>query len=447
MEVTKMEKQLSPEEKQEALFEQWLSAEGVEFVNPEAEKSYKERVTRIKDAIQLKKKPDRVPVLLIPSFFPAFYAGMTPREVMYDAEKANMAWKKFYLDFQPDSHHGCIVPGPGRFFDILDYKLYKWPGHGVTPESTYQCIEGEYMKADEYDDFLQDPTYYFTTTYLPRIFGVLEPFKQLPNLTTYAEMYGTGTLFFQYGLPDVQDAFKALLEAGSEALKWMGYFGAFMKEMAEAGIPAHSPGFTKAPFDILADTLRGTKGIMLDMYRQPDKLIEAMDTMLPFWIQKGVIEATRNGMPLIFIPLHKGADGFMSDEQYKTFYWPYLKKIILGLIDEGIVPFVWAEGGYNTRLEVIRDIPKGKVVWLFDQVDIAKAKEALDGIACIAGTMPMDLLTLGTPEQIKAHVKKCIDVAGNDGGYMMANGAFFDDVPPENIKAMVDFTKEYGIYK
>jgi len=445
-----MEKQweeMTSDEKQEALFASWLSPPGIEFASPEAEKLYKERVTRIKDAIQLKKLPDRVPVLLVPSFFPAFYSGMTPLEVMYDSEKANMAWKKFYLDFQPDAHHGCIVPGPGRFFDILDYKLYKWPGHGVAPEHTYQCIEGEYMKADEYDAFLQDPSYFFTTTYLPRIFGALEPFKQLPNLTTFAEMYGTGVTFFPYGLPDVQAAFKALLEAGSEALKWMGYFGAFMKEMAESGIPAHSAGFTKAPFDILADTLRGTRGIMTDMYRQPDKLIEAMDTMLPFWIQKGVAEAKMNGMPLIFIPLHKGADGFMSDEQYKTFYWPYLKKIILGLIDEGVVPFCWAEGGYNTRLEVIRDLPKGKTAWLFDIVDIAKAKEALDGVACVCGTMPMDLLTLGTPEQIKAHVKKCIDVAGKGGGYIMANGAFFDDVKPENVKAIVDATKEYGVYK
>ena len=442
-----MEKQLSPEEKQEALFEQWLSPEGVEFASPEAEKSYKERVTRIKDAIQLKKLPDRVPVLLIPSFFPAFYAGMTPREVMYDSEKANMAFKKFYLDFQPDSHHGCIVPGPGRFFDILDWKLYKWPGHGVAPEHSYQCVEGEYMKADEYDAFIQDPSYFFLTTYFPRIFGALEPFKKLANHTIVAEMFGLAGTFIPYGLPDVQAAFKALLEAGSEALKWGGDILAFNKEMAEAGIPAHSPGFTKAPFDTLGDTLRGTKGIMLDMYRQPDKLLEAMDAMTPFWIQKGVSEAKMNGQPLIFIPLHKGADGILSDEQYKTFYWLPLKKIILGLIDEGVVPFCWAEGGYNSRLEVIRDLPKGKTAWLFDIVDIAKAKEALDGIACIGGTMPMDLLTLGTPEQVKAHVKKCIDVAGKDGGYMMANGAFFDDVPPENIKAMVDFTKEYGIYK
>ena len=65
--------EMSPDEKQEGLFQRWLAPKDPEgndltFQSPEAEKLYKERATRIKDAIQLKKLPDRVPVLLIPSF-------------------------------------------------------------------------------------------------------------------------------------------------------------------------------------------------------------------------------------------------------------------------------------------------------------------------------------------------------------------------------------------
>lgn len=145
-----MEKQweeMSSDEKQEAMLAKWVSAEGVEFASPQAEKAYKERATRLKDAIQMKKKPDRVPVFTIYGFYPAVYAGFTPREVMYDYDKCAMAWKKYVLDFAPDGHIGAVVPGPGKLFDILDYKLYKWPGHGVSPEYGYQCNEGEYMKA------------------------------------------------------------------------------------------------------------------------------------------------------------------------------------------------------------------------------------------------------------------------------------------------------------
>ena len=439
--------EMSSDEKQEALFQRWISPEGVEFASPEAEKLYKERTTRIKDALQLKKLPDRVPVMLIPSFAPAFYSGLTPRDVMYDYDKIKVAWKKFSMDFQPDTHGGCEVPSPGKFLEILDYKLYKWPGHGVSPEITYQCIEGEYMTADEYDALIQDPLYFFSFTWASRIFGALEPLQTIAHRASIFEIYGVSFPFIPYGTPPVQAAYKALLEAGNEALKWIGVIGSFSKEMPELGFPSHQAGPSKAPFDVLGDTLRGTRGIMLDMYRQPDKLLQAMEVLTPIMIQMGVGMAKQARNPLIFMPLHKGADGFLSDEQFKTFYWPTLKKVIMGLIDEGVFPLLWAEGGFNSRLKVIRDLPKGKTGWLFDLTDMAKAKEALDGIACVMGNMPMDLLIVGTPQDARDHAKKLIDTCGKGGGYIMANGAFFDEVRWENLKAIVDFVKEYGVYK
>jgi hypothetical protein len=450
-----MEKQweeMTPEEKQEVLFARWVSPKDpqgndLKFPSPEVEKLYKERVTRIKDALQLKKKPDRVPVLLIPSFGPAYYAGLTPYDVMYNYEKIAPAWKKFFVDFAPDGHGHAFVPTPGKFLDILGFKLYKWPDHGVPKDTTYQCIEGEYMMADEYDAFIHNPLHFFNFTWPSRVFGALEPLATLPPLAGVTEMYTASVPFMPYGTPPVKAALKAMMDAGDEALKWMGACMTFAGEITMAGFPAYLAGATKAPFDIIGDTLRGTRGIMTDMYRQPDKLIAAMEALTPFLTQLGVGAAKMVGCPLVFLPLHKGADGFLSDEQYKKFYWPSLRNILLALIEEGVVPLLWAEGGYNSRLEVIRDLPKGKVAWLFDLTDMAAAKKALNGIACVMGNMPMDLLTVGTKQQAIDHTKRLIDVCGKDGGYIMANGAFFDEVKWENLKAIVDTVKEYGVYK
>lgn len=438
--------EMNADERQEAMFAKWLSPEGIEFVSPEAEKGYKARVTRVKDAIQMKKKPDRVPVAPLPSFFPAYYAGVTPKDVMYDYEKCAAAWKKFVLDFDPDVQMGCAGPGPGRFYEIVDYKLYAWPGHGVAPEHSYQAVEGEYMTADEYDKLIQDPSFFFSNTYLPRVFGAMEPFQMLPNLTGILEMYGVAFNFIPFGLPPVQEGYQKMMEAGAEALKWAGAVMGFDAEMAANGYPAFLAGFTKAPFDTLGDTLRGTRGIMMDMYRQPEKLLEALDVITPLMINLGVNTAKMNAKPLIFIPLHKGADGFLSDAQFRKFYWPSLKKVMLGLVAEGCVPFPVAEGGYNSRLEVIKDFPKGKALWMFDQTDMAKAKKALANTACVMGNVPLDLLSVGTPQQVQDYCKKLIDTCARDGAYVMSNGAFFDDVKAENVKAMVDFTKEYGVF-
>jgi len=444
--------EMSADEKQDVLFQRWLSpkdptGKDLMFQSPKAEKLYKERITRIKDAIQLKTLPDRVPVFPLPGFFPVYYAGMTPQEVMYDYDKCFMAFKKFVLDFEPDAHIGSTAPGPGKFFEILDYKLYAWPGHGVSPEHSYQCLEGEYMKADEYDALIDDPSNFFSNAYLPRVFGALEPFKMLPTLTGILEIYGVAFNFIPYGLPPVQAAYKALMEAGGEALKWAVTVGGLEGELATLGFPQIIGGFTKAPFDAIGDTLRGTKGIMIDMYRQPDKLLQALEAITPLMIKMGLGAAQMTGKPMIFIPLHKGADGFLSDKQFKTFYWPTLRKVLVGLIDGGCIPFLAAEGGYNSRLEVIRDIPKGKTVWMFDQTDMAKAKEIVGDTLCILGNMPATLLGLGTPQQVRDYAKKLIDTVGKGGGFIMSNGAFFDHAKPENVHAMIDFTKEYGVYK
>mgnify|MGYP001053771634 CR=1 FL=1 len=444
--------EMSPEEKQEELFQKWFSpkdAEGkdLKFQSPAAGKAYKERITRIKNAIQMKKLPDRVPVFVCPSFFPVYYAGITPKEAMYDYDKCCMAFKKFVLDFAPDGQIGAVAPGSGRFLEIIDYKLYSWPGHGVAPEQSYQCNEGEYMKADEYDALIDDPSNFFSNTYLPRVFGALEGFKMLPTLTGILEIYGLPFNFIPFGLPPVQDTYKALFEAGAEALKWAGAIGACNAEITAAGFPGIWAGFTKAPFDVIGDTLRGTRGIMVDMYRQPDKLIEAMEALTPIMIKMGVGAAKMAGQPIIFIPLHKGADGFLSDEQFKKFYWPTLRKVMMGLIEEGAVPNPAAEGHWNTRLEVMQDLPKGKTIWMIDQSDMAKAKKTVGKIGCMFGNVPSDLLVVGTSQQVKDYVKKLIDTASKGGGFIVSNGAFFDQAKPENVRAMVDTAKEYGVYK
>ncbi len=443
--------EMSSDEKQEVQFQRLLAPKDPEgndlrFQSPEAEARYKASINRIKDAVQLKKTPDRVPVTLLPSMFPFINAGMTIEEAMYDYEKTVTAFREFIFEFQPDMHIGAAQAGPGKFYEILDYKLYSWPGHGVKPEHSYQCNEREYMTADEYDIFITDPSFYFRNFYLPRVFGALEPWSMLPPLTGILEIYGVAFNFIPYALPPVQGAFKALFEAGAEALQWATVIGGLNGELATLGFPNILGGFTKTPFDTIGDTLRGTRGIMLDMYRQPDKLLKALEILVPIMIGMGIGAAQQTGNPQIFMPLHKGADGFLSEEQFRKFYWPTFKAVMMGLIEGGCIPFPALEGHWGSRLKIIQDIPKGKTMWMVDQTDMAEAKKTLGKNACLIGNVSSSMLKLATPDEVKAYCKKLIDTAGKGGGFILGNGAFFDEAKPENVKAMVEFTREYGIY-
>ena len=69
---------------------------------------------------------------------------------------------------------------------------------------------------------------------------------------------------------------------------------------------------------MIGDSVRGTQGVIIDMYRCPDKLIAAMEKLVPMMIERG-LQAKKTGNPLVSMPLHKGPDGFMSDEQFEKF--------------------------------------------------------------------------------------------------------------------------------
>lgn len=441
-------KNLSPEEKLDMRLKAWLSPPGINFTSPEAEEAYKSRVRNVIDAIKLKKTPARIPVLPSIGGFAAAYCGYTERDLMYDVDKAIEVANKCTLEFQIDTKVGANVQ-PGRVWDILDFRLYSWPGHGVDEKGGRQFNESEYMRADEYAALMRDPTDFYWRTYLPRVLGALEPFHTLPYLPL-RENASTGapTLLGAYGRPEIETALQKLVEAGKETLKWQQKMAPANRKLTELGFPDSASSQSSAPFDKLGNTLRGTHGIVSDMFRQPEKLLEALDWVAPQMVELGVSGARLGGCPIVSMPIHRGADGFMSDEQFKRFYWPTLRQVILGLIKEGLVPRVFAEGGYNSRLETIRDLPKGRTIWHFDYTDMTRAKDILGNIACIQGNIPVALIHTGTPGQIEDYCRKLIDTAGKGGGFILSTGAGIDRGGKlENVLTMIKCGKEYGVYR
>jgi hypothetical protein len=437
--------ELSPDEKREQRFQRWLSPPGITFASPQAEKLYKERVTRFIKAFTLQ-KPDRVPCIL-PSMglYAATYAGTNLATVMYDFEELKRAWRKVLHEFDADTYVPPVLVPPGPALEAIEYKLYKWPGHGLSRSTlSYQCVEGEYMKPDEYDALIRDPSDFWLRTYLPRVFGAFKAFTTLPPWTAFQEIV-TGD-FLPFANPEVQAGFNAVVKAGTESMKWMAAVGEVAGEAMAMGFPGVMSALAKAPFDTIGDTLRGTQGIMMDMFQRPQKLHEAMERIASIAINNALASVANAAAPIIMMPLHKGADTFMSVKQYEEFYWPTLRKVVMAFVDEGIIPVLFAEGGYNKRLDIIGDFHKGTVAWYFDQTDMAEAKKKIGDRCCIMGNVPTSLVMTGTPQQVKEHCRKLIEVCGKGGGYILAGGASVDEGSPENLRAMMAAAIEYGKY-
>jgi hypothetical protein len=445
--VDKQWHELSPDEKLRIRQARWLSGEGTKFVSLKAKRLFQERETRITSTIQLK-IPDRVPIWLQDlSFFPAKYTGATFQNLMYDSRALVSAFKKTLLDFEPDMFFRPPLPTTGEVLDILDCRQLKWPGNAFAPDRPFQYVEGEYMKADEYDEFINDPTDFIIRKYLPRFLGVLKPMEKLPSFKGFLSGYMGLPKGVAFAGKDMVSAFKSFYRAAVKMQKHDSLVQSFIAGMKNLGYPPAFGGSVVAPFDIISDTLRGMHGVMIDMYRRPDKLQVAIEKITPFLVESVIDGANNTGNPRAMITMHRGSDCFMSKKQWDTFYWPGYKKILVALLNEGITPVLFLEGNVTSRLEYFADLPRGRVLALLDSTDMFKAKEILGNKVCISGMMPVSLLQMGTPDEVKAYAKKLIDVCGKDGGFIMGPRSVMDEANPALVKVWFDYTKEYGVYK
>jgi hypothetical protein len=434
---------LTPLEKREKRYEWWMSAD-INFSSPKARKNYRERALRFVSAYSVE-TPDRVPVVLPVDAWPAYLAGTDLITVINDYDKARQAWREFYDNFEMDI---AVSPGmalPAKVYSLLDYKLYSWPGHGLPPNaSSIQFVEGEYMREDEYNLLIHNPSDFWMRTYIPRVFGAFESWKYLNSFTSIIEM--PAAWFMPYTRPELQAAAQRLIDIGKELAVWSKMTGEFDRWAQESGYPLRRMVFCKAPFDTIGDTLRGTKGILMDMFRRPEQLLEAIDAVSDFTIRQTISAANASRTHSARFPLHKGSDGFISPKQFEKFYWPSLKKVVDALALEGIRSELFAEGTYDSRLESVNEFPKGTVGWHFDKTDMAKAKRILGKTCCISGNVPSSLMVTGGPKEVKEYCRKLIEICAPGGGFILTGGASVSQGNPDNLHAMMEAAKEYGRY-
>jgi hypothetical protein len=397
-----------------------------------AEQLYDEREKRLREAIEVK-QPDRVPIFMQ---LPSHRFGPPPKE----------ATRKAALFFEPDMCQGMGFMNARPLWEALDIKNTVWPGHGLPADATgHQAIEGEYMKADEYDLFFKDPADFSIRKFLPRVYGALQPLAKLPDLSTLF-MGGIEGIAALAATPDFEQMAEALAKAGNEMKKARAAMAA-VDDLALLGFPAFShPGsnLRGAPFDEVSAHLRGMTGSMVDMFQRPEKLLKACDMIADMQIARATpADPAKRGNPKRnAMPLWRGDKFFMSQKQFEKFYWPGLKKIMQASIDMGYIPMPFFEAEFGKRLECLLDLPKGKVIASIQHMDIALAKDILKDHTCIMGQAPFSL-RYSSLNEAGAYFQNMVRTGGKGGGFILwmalpAKGSL------EDLKAMVDSVKEAG---
>jgi uroporphyrinogen-III decarboxylase len=408
-------------------------------MSDDSEELYKQRRDRISRAVQLK-EPDRVPLLESYGYFAAKYTGITSHEFLYDYDKAREAVVKTAVDFGYDTGGAMNSLGAlpltlafiddydelapsfvnGPIHDILGLRYARFPGRELPLDSPFQFIGEEYMKADEYDQLIDDPKRFIAEKLLPRSLRSLEK-------------------------PGSSKAMSALYRWGVEYRRSLDASSMLKQELRKHGFTGFTEGMSYAPLDFIGDFMRDLKNVLLDCYRQPDKVKQAAEAVKGLIVKMARISVRSSPKGTIqFIPLH--LNEYFSPKQYNEFYWPTLKEVINELIRLGITPEIFYEGQHNAHLETILELPKGKTISRFEKTDLFKAKRLIGDHSCIVGGPPPSLF-LTTPAKVEAYVKDLFDEVKQGGGFILSPAV---PIPPsskpENVKALIDAVKKYGVY-
>jgi uroporphyrinogen-III decarboxylase len=393
------------------------------------ERLYTERLRRYVTAMR-NEKPDKIPIRPFVAEFTAKYAGYTCQEVTHDFEKAFDAARKCAADFDWDAVVANMVYVWTGLTQAIGMKYYAIPGIDLSQNTPFQYREPPedtaFMKPNEYDQLIEDPTGFLFNVWLPRVSTDVSPI-------------------------DEPTSFRSNLSFLKGGMAMMKYFAAFGTQNAllrsESGTVSAISGILKAPFDILADKLRGYIGLTMDLFQCPDKVLAACEALMPHLTHVALSSADPDKNVPIGFWMHRGCVPFISHEHFNKLYWPTLKPIIEEIWSHGHQVLFYAEGDWNAHLKSFAELPDQAIVYHVDKADIFEAHKTIGHKFCISGGIPNFLLGFGTPNEVRDYCRKVIDSVAKDGGYIMdASAIIQDDAKVENIKAMTDFTREYGVY-
>ncbi|MBN2029264.1 hypothetical protein JW824_03370 [bacterium] len=393
------------------------------------EQLYNERLNRYITAMR-NEKPDKIPLRPFVAEFTAKYAGLTCQEVAHDFHKAFMAARKCAADFDWDAVVANMVYVWTGLTQAIGLTYYGVPGIDIPPNVGFQYREPKkedaFMKPDEYDQLIDDPTAFLYNVWLPRVSADICAMGELTS-------YRNNLAFVKGGM--------AMLD----------YFNAFGPQCdllrTESGTVSAIAGMFKAPFDILADKLRGYRGLTRDMATQPQKVLEACEALMPHLYHVAVNSADPNKQVPIGYWMHRGCIPFVSAGHFESHYWPTVKPAIEELWRNGHQTLFYAEGDWNHHLDSFAELPDRSIVYHVDRGDIFEVHKKLGHKFCLSGGIPNAILALHSPDEVRSYCKKVIDGVAQDGGYIMDASAIMNyDTKIENLKALTDFTHEYGVY-
>jgi len=367
------------------------------------------------------KIPKRVPVNIGLPFEPiAQYGGGDLLSAQWNPALVEEAADRVCQILFSDS---CPFGGSLRypsFYQTLESQSFVMSSNGFI-----QHPEVVAMLPEDYDYLIEKPYDCLLERVLPRQYKALnsdEPFNMAINLAKSLLCYQNDNM-----------------QAGQIIVKLKEKYGYY------SGADRRSGGFTEAPFDFLADQLRGFKEISMDVRRRPEKVAEACEALYPIVFKKGMPASVDNNAA-VFLPLHMPT--FMREKDFEKLWWPSFKRMIDEYASMGIHCQLFCEDNWTRYLDYLYELPTDTRL-MFEYGDPKLIKEKLGKKHIITGLYPVTMLKTNTKEQCLDKATEMLDVLAPGGKYYFGldkNPLTINDIKFENLCAVTEYIRDNGIY-
>jgi len=357
---------------------------------------------------------DRVPI--VPTLLPEPAAGLTGLTQAEIASDNTAGVRAVFQVF--DAHDGWDNPYPAVYTPVqlqvsgVFPLRVKVPGIDLGADTPFQLDEAEVMQLDDYEKLIDGGfDAFFKEDYLWRI----------TNLAP----------------SEVPEQLHQLMVAG----------GLFLSECAQRSVRPLFLANCLHPFFVLS-LMRSMVPFTKDIFYHPDVVLRAIERMTSDLITKQVKIVKQTGIDILLCSEERAGGFFFSPKLFERFWWPYTRRVVEAMWDEGVVTLFHLDTCWDKNLSYFRELPKGSFILELDSTtDILRAKQILRGHGCLKGDVPAAMLSIGKPAEVEAYCKKLIEEVGEGSGFILGSGCSVpSDVKPENFRAMIETGKRHRPY-
>jgi len=202
-------------------------------------------------------------------------------------------------------------------------------------------------------------------------------------------------------------------------------------------------------------SMRGMENILMDLHDHPrfvDDLLDGLEAMCCAVIDRLVSDYGDRIEAIGFSEDMGSQHGMLlSPKMWRRFLKPHQERLFAKIRSAGKVVYLHSCGDITPIVGELADLGVNMLQPIQPEaMDIFALKRQYGRALCFAGGIStQQTLPYGTPAQVRAETRQCIEVMGQGGGYVVAPAKpILPGVPLENAVALIDtIVKQEGLTK